>query len=163
MSPLMIGIIAGLAGLAIGSLITAWLMRRPGNPASPKVLKEELEAYREQVADHFAETASLVNRMTDSYKDVFDHLQGGASQLIGEERLRQKLADQSGETITLKRLGTTAAVGGQRAAPGPDATNSERTAAGDQTAAETAPEPKQQGSDESADNVEPRQPPAAHS
>ena len=106
MSPTIIALLAALAGIVAGSLITAWLVRRPGNPTSPSALKEELETYREQVADHFADTAALVNRMTDSYKEVFDHLESGASRLIDEERLKQKLLDQSDETITLNRLGS---------------------------------------------------------
>jgi len=149
MSPISIAILAGLAGLVVGSLITAWLMRRPSNPTSPSALQEELECYREQVADHFADTAALVNRMTDSYKEVFDHLESGATKLIDEERLKQKLLDQSDETITLNRLGS------PTSAVDPDsATTPHETVHG---------EAQQDSDNESEPTTEIKPPPAAHS
>ncbi len=110
MSPIGMLVIGAIIGLIVGVGIAAWLFKRSGNPNSPKALQQELDNYREEVVDHFAETAALVNEMTDSYKAVFDHLQTGADKLIDPEALREKLTDQSGDTITLNRLGY--AVGG---------------------------------------------------
>ena len=62
------------------------------NPKRLKELKEELEtakkaqeAYEERVVRHFGETAQLVNRLTDSYRDVHSHLADGAEQLCQGE------------------------------------------------------------------------------
>ena len=52
---------------------------------------EELEVYREDVSDHFLKTAELVDNLTQSYKAVYDHLEGGAYQLIGDEKFRKQL------------------------------------------------------------------------
>ena len=52
---------------------------------------EELEVYREDVSDHFLRTAELVDNLTQSYKAVYDHLEGGAYQLIGDEKFRKQL------------------------------------------------------------------------
>lgn len=52
---------------------------------------EELEIYREDVSDHFLKTAELVDNLTQSYKAVYDHLEGGAYQLVGDEKFRKQL------------------------------------------------------------------------
>ncbi len=52
---------------------------------------EELEVYREDVSEHFLRTAELVDNLTQSYKAVYDHLEGGAYQLVGDEKFRKQL------------------------------------------------------------------------
>ena len=52
---------------------------------------EELEVYREDVSEHFLKTAELVDNLTQSYKAVYDHLEGGAYQLVGDEKFRKQL------------------------------------------------------------------------
>lgn len=98
-------LISALAGLAVGALITYFALPRARAGRSAEAVQKEFDAYREDVAEHFARTARLVNTMTDSYKDVFEHLREGAQTLLSEEQAREKLADQSGEVITLKKLG----------------------------------------------------------
>ena len=52
---------------------------------------EELEVYREDVSEHFLRTAELVDNLTQSYKAVYDHLEGGAYQLVGDEKFKKQL------------------------------------------------------------------------
>lgn len=47
--------------------------------------QEELGQYRKDVTQHFVQTSSLVNDMTESYRAVFDHLSHGAKQLCGDQ------------------------------------------------------------------------------
>ena len=52
---------------------------------------EEMEIYREDVSEHFLKTAELVDNLTQSYKAVYDHLEGGAYELVGDEKFRKQL------------------------------------------------------------------------
>lgn len=97
--------IVALIGALIGAAVAYWLTRRTGPGRSASKAQAELNEYRERVADHFTRTAALVDQLTDSYKDVFDQLQAGAVDLLDEQTLREKLAHQDAEVITLNRLG----------------------------------------------------------
>jgi uncharacterized membrane-anchored protein YhcB (DUF1043 family) len=44
-------------------------------------LQREFDHYREQVSEHFLTTSELVQKMTDSYRDVYEHLAGGSQVL----------------------------------------------------------------------------------
>ena len=101
----LIVIVSLAVGAALGFVAARFLLPRMDEQRAQRQAQRELDRYREEVADHFARTAALVNQMTDSYKDVFDHLQQGAHRLLDEEQLRSKLAVDSGKTITLNRLG----------------------------------------------------------
>src|SRR6056297_2878341 len=106
-------LIGALAGLVLGGAgVFAWL--RYGGEAGCSARRRE-EAYREEVADHFVKTAELVNQLTDSYKEVFDHLRDGAGHLVDEEILRQRLAHQDDEKVTLQRIGYAGSGDGRKA------------------------------------------------
>ena len=100
-----------LLALAIGTALGAaimWLwLTRSGQHRSPAMrqLEQEHQAFRAQVNDHFIETAKLVNQLTDSYKQVFDHLSVGAHQLVDEQVKAERLPEVSDETIRLHRIG----------------------------------------------------------
>lgn len=93
---LIVGLVAGAAG--------AWLWWRFGTAGDGADSRRQAE-YREEVADHFVKTAELVNRLTDSYKEVFDHLRDGAGKLVDEETLRQRLAHEEDKDVTLHLIG----------------------------------------------------------
>ncbi len=44
-------------------------------------LKEHFTGYRDQVTQHFMQTSSLVQTMTESYRAVYEHLATGARHL----------------------------------------------------------------------------------
>ena len=98
-----VGIIVGVAGLLLG----AGLHRGVGS-SSAKIrnLKKELARseeknrdYQQNVADHFSETASLLNGLTRQYKNIHDHLAVGAEQLCRDNHGQSLLA---GSPIELK-------------------------------------------------------------
>ncbi|MEH6580392.1 MAG: DUF1043 family protein [Halioglobus sp.] len=74
-----------LIGLGLGSLL--------GRSMSPQGKKnrelehkldealQEKKAYEDQVVEHFSNTAGLLNNLTESYRDVHNHLAMGASAL----------------------------------------------------------------------------------
>lgn len=83
--------IIGVVALAIGGLI-GFLMGRSGGGSNEQEklddVKQELENYKTQVAGHFEETADLVNKMTESYRGVYQHLATGAQALCDADTAR---------------------------------------------------------------------------
>ena len=86
-------IIAGIIGYLVG---------RRQSPASAEIKKlsdqhlqelaqkqAELEAYQQQVHDHYNKTANLFKDMAGSYKELFDHLSIGFEQLenLSDQRI----------------------------------------------------------------------------
>ena len=80
----LISIVALIVGAVIG-----FLMGRSGGSSNRQAelaeqlesSRTELENYKLEVNDHFEKTASLVNNLTHSYKDVHEHLATGAQGL----------------------------------------------------------------------------------
>lgn len=101
------------AGLFLGVLLTRFGAKPTWHKALEaqaleeklKLQTQEMQQLKDQVGDHFAETASLVNKLTRSYKDVYDHLEKGAYDLVGEEALHKRLEDVVEEPILLEYLG----------------------------------------------------------
>jgi uncharacterized membrane-anchored protein YhcB (DUF1043 family) len=46
---------------------------------------QEKKAYEDEVVEHFSSTATLLNRLTESYRDVHNHLAVGASTLCQDQ------------------------------------------------------------------------------
>lgn len=70
--------------------------------------REAAESYRQDVSQHFVTTARLVNNLTRSYKDVYDHLEHGVYRLVGEETFRRELEEGQAPTVVLGALGQAA-------------------------------------------------------
>lgn len=100
-----------IAALVVGAII-GYLMGRSGGGINQAELaaqleetKQELENYKSEVTTHFEKTAALVNNLTDSYKEVHEHLatgaqglcQPGAIDLALEPSMQPKLSDSSEE------------------------------------------------------------------
>ncbi|MBY6205763.1 ZapG family protein [Halomonas denitrificans] len=98
--------IAAIIGFALGALVVWLIDRKRGGGTSVAALKQEHEEFREKVTTHFVETADLINKLTDSYKDVFDHLSKGAETLVDDESLRDRMPRVSDQEVRLKRLGS---------------------------------------------------------
>lgn len=84
--------------LCVGGLIGAVISRTLLPPEMQKDLeqrlqasREELDRYQQDVAQHFAETSKLVSNLTNSYKEVHDHLAKGAIELTNAEISKQML------------------------------------------------------------------------
>ena len=101
--------IVGLVlGAAIGSVATWWWNRARGGGDTIGQLKRENQKFREEVTEHFVETARLINQLTDSYKEVFDHLNKGANELVDDKALAEKMPQVGDEEVRLRRLGAPA-------------------------------------------------------
>lgn len=100
-----------VAALVVGALI-GYLMGRSGGgnnqaeiAAQLEDTKKELEEYKAEVTTHFEKTSELVNNLTNSYKDVHEHLatgaqglcQPGAIDMALEPAMQPKLAEPSEE------------------------------------------------------------------
>jgi len=82
---LTVGIALGFLGMLLG-----WMAGRGTSSAEKKyrevALKldqvlQDKKAYEEDVVEHFTETAKLLNNLTESYREVHNHLAQGAATL----------------------------------------------------------------------------------
>ncbi len=81
--------LAAAAALLIGLGLGLWLGRATskGNQKSREMERkldqvlQDKKAYEDEVVEHFADTARLLNRLTDNYREVHTHLAEGANRL----------------------------------------------------------------------------------
>ncbi|TCK18236.1 uncharacterized protein DUF1043 [Thiogranum longum] len=71
-------------------------------------LKEEMEQYRGEVAEHFQRTSELVQEMTSSYKNVYEHLASGSAHLCSDAIQTPQLDFAMQQEITRGESGTEA-------------------------------------------------------
>ncbi len=92
-----------LIGAVLGALIYSANIRSSGKGLEQRLRETEdnLQRYQQDVAGHFAETAQLVNNLTESYREVHEHLANGALKLTTPAISRQILA--SADTHLLGR------------------------------------------------------------
>lgn len=79
------------AGFAIGRSTNSAQRRSEALESEISELREQMSGYRQQVGQHFAETADVVNAMTANYRALYDHLSKGAQELCGEQFTSSKL------------------------------------------------------------------------
>ena len=82
-------IAAGIVSLVLGLGIGMLFGRRSSNAGQKyreverkldQVLQDK-KAYEDEVVEHFTDTAKLLNGLTESYRDVHNHLAKGAATL----------------------------------------------------------------------------------
>ncbi|MEH6910931.1 MAG: DUF1043 family protein [Oceanicoccus sp.] len=105
MYPLELLIIVGISATIVGTVIGYLIAQKTGASNQTKaILEQQLEElqkqqqnYQNEVSDHFVETAQLFNQLTNSYRDVHNHLAGGAQKLAGESATNSlaALSDES--------------------------------------------------------------------
>ena len=90
-----IGFICLATGTAAGYFLAS---RIKASPTKISELEQQLQdlqrshaRYKEEVSEHFSTTAGLVQQMTDSYRDVYQHLAIGAQELCSGEVASQLL------------------------------------------------------------------------
>lgn len=100
-------VIAVFVGLLLGgTAVWIWLRQRDGSGGGGvEQIKQENARFREEVNEHFIQTAELINRLTDSYKEVFDHLSAGAERLVDEEAVRERMPQVTDQEVRLKHIG----------------------------------------------------------
>ncbi len=174
---LSLGLLA--AGAAIG-----FYLARLGQSADQAKLDEvetEFDTYREQVTEHFAETASRFTAIGQQYRELYDHLAAGSESLCLTDKVEGKLpfppaeleriaADEAEAETGAEVEADLESAGTVDASPPPEAAGDEAepvTATEDEAPAELAAEPaavaeidsgdepaEAPGSDESADDDE---------
>lgn len=85
--------LTAIACLAVGIIIGVLFSSRLNSGASRvqelenqvRDLQDNHLTYRDNVSDHFSMTADLVQHMTESYRDVYQHLASGAQDLCSNE------------------------------------------------------------------------------
>lgn len=95
-----VGIVALLAGGFVGALAGRnWMAPAQHKEIEQRLAdaKRELESYQQDVAQHFSETAQKVRELTQSYKELHEHLAMGAMQLTSTEIGRQLFAAADAE------------------------------------------------------------------
>jgi len=94
-STLVVGIVALAAGLVIGWLFSRYSgtkgVRQRRLAQQLDQMQTEHTRYQAEVNQHFMETADLIRRLNDSYRDVHEHLASGASKLCSEGDIRYEL------------------------------------------------------------------------
>lgn len=99
-----------LGGGAIGALLFKMLMsdevRIRTLEDQLQTLSEEHENYKSSVHSHFNNSAQLLNKLTDSYRDVYMHLAAGARSLCPDYISSQ--LSLSGDTRALLEKDTSA-------------------------------------------------------
>ncbi len=98
---------ASVAALILGCIIGA-VLTRTLSPQEQKARdlesklqdsEKQLSQYQQEVTQHFAQTANLVNSLTQSYKDVHEHLVSDALKLANVDIGRQLLNDSEASDI----------------------------------------------------------------
>jgi uncharacterized protein len=85
--------LTAIACLVIGIVIGLIFSSRLNSSASRvqdlenqiRDIKDNQLVYRDNVSDHFSMTADLVQHMTESYREVYQHLASGAQDLCSNE------------------------------------------------------------------------------
>ena len=109
-------IIAAAVGFFIGAVLV-WIIKNTNQnnaehlQEESETLRQEYEAlkktfadYRNNVNNHFAKTADAVDQLTDSYKNVYNHLSAGARALMDKESLQKQIEKRQGKSVTLAYL-----------------------------------------------------------
>ncbi len=76
-------------GVVVGVVIASRISSSPSRvrelESQIRKLKESHTEYKDSVSDHFSMTAELIQHMTESYREVYQHLASGAQDLCSNE------------------------------------------------------------------------------
>ena len=99
MSVWLIGIACLAIGVVAGVVFASRLNTSPSRVQELenqiRTLKDSNNEYRHSVSNHFSMTAELVQHMTESYKEVYQHLASGAQDLCTTEVANKLLPTES--------------------------------------------------------------------
>jgi len=101
-------IITAIAALLTGGAVGAILVKslHPQEQQNREMehrlesTENKLTDYQQEVSEHFAETSQLVNNLTQSYKDVHEHLANSALKLTNPDISRQLIEAADGKLLT---------------------------------------------------------------
>ena len=93
---LVAGVLIGYLG---GLLVGRYLGSGKRTERDLAILQSELDAYKQEVKQHFATSADLFGNLTDSYRAVYEHMAGTADKLCEEAPLDNRLGFSPRETL----------------------------------------------------------------
>ncbi len=100
-SLLTVGLVALIVGCIGGILLSRLLSPQQQKARSLEAQLQDTEKklidYQQEVTEHFAQTAKLVNTLTQSYRDVHEHLANDALKLANVDISRQLLSSAEKE------------------------------------------------------------------
>ncbi|MBZ2168458.1 YhcB family protein [Marinobacter sp. F4216] len=104
-------ILAAVAALIVGIVIGVMIgrsgqgttLRQRRAEQQVEELRNEYTRYQAQVNEHFMESAHLLRRFNDSYRDINQHMARGANRLCNDDEWLDELGDETAR----KRLGET--------------------------------------------------------
>jgi len=82
-----------VAGILVGSGITALLRRGSDTEQRIRRLRREYDQYQAEVARHFTQTGELLSRLRGAFEQLYGEVEDRAADLVGEEALQQRLRD----------------------------------------------------------------------
>jgi uncharacterized membrane-anchored protein YhcB (DUF1043 family) len=93
-----------IIGFIVGTIIG--LRKSPAKKAEEleqhlSEMQQQQENYQHEVTEHFTQTAELLDKLTNSYRDVHNHLAQGAQALTGESNNLQAIDSNQNETDQL--------------------------------------------------------------
>lgn len=94
---IIVAVVTVIAGCAIGALLSRTLSPQEQKTRTLETKLQEAEQqltqYQQEVTEHFAETSKLVGNLTQSYRDIHQHLAGNALKLANVDISRQLLSN----------------------------------------------------------------------
>ncbi len=96
--------LAGLIGFCLGALVMFFIMHHAKEGNNNEEVEQKLNDYQNNVEQHVAQTADLIDHLTDSYKQVFEHLSDSAKELLTDEQIQRQLMNRKSREVTLSYL-----------------------------------------------------------
>ena len=95
-----------IVGIA-ATLLVSRMMRNNAPAAQTESrlddLQQQFDSYQDEVVAHFSTTAELVNKLTENYQNVQEHLLQSAERLALDEGTRQRLLNSLVDTKALEQ------------------------------------------------------------
>lgn len=96
------GLLCLLGGVALGALmLSLWGPANRTREVEERLYRaeDELKKYQQDVTAHFAHTSELVNNLTQSYREVYEHLANSALKLTTPALSRQILESANSQLL----------------------------------------------------------------
>ena len=94
MSETVLIVLGAIGFLAVGGALGFWLarFRMRGDVARADEVREQFDDYRREVTQHFGRTAEHFKAIGREYRELYEHMAGGADSLCDREAVDVKLS-----------------------------------------------------------------------
>ena len=101
MSDVVIYVMSAILLLAIGAGLGFWFGQRRGrgDAARSGDLQQEFDAYRQQVTEHFGQTAGHFLALGERVRELYDHMAEGAETLCDQESAGRRIEFSAAKTL----------------------------------------------------------------